>query len=199
MKPIVSIVLFSVLFALTGLLYWLHFKGEASTNSDRFHAPKIDLKGAKIVYVNTDSLWEKYDMVTEIKKKLGSQRDQAESEFASKYQTLANEEQNFREIASRLSEEESLRQQQEFLQKEQKLSSFREQTEQRLLKDEQEKNEQITKSITDYLKKVYKSTHYTYILGYTHGSGILFANDSLDITAEVVEGMNKQDRALQKK
>jgi outer membrane protein len=198
MRPVVSILLFTVLFLLTGILYWLHFFSSSDSQS-RFSAPKIELKSSHVVYINTDTLWDRYEMVREIKKKLTAQRDQAESEFASKYQALANEEQNFREIASRLSEEESLKQQQDFLAKEQKLSAFREQMEQKLMKDEQEKNEQITRDITEYLKNAYKGSHYTYILGYTHGGGILFANDSLDITREVVQGINRQYKLSSKK
>ncbi|MFZ4613227.1 MAG: OmpH family outer membrane protein, partial [Bacteroidia bacterium] len=134
--------------------------------------------------------WENYEYVKEIKKTLLNQRNQAEAEFAQKYQALANEEQNFREIAQRLSEEEGIKQQQELLLKEQKLGEFRDQMQERLMKSEQDKNEQITKNITDYLKIAYNNTPYNYILGYTRGGGILFAHDSLDITNEVISGLN---------
>lgn len=180
------------------VLYYLHFtKGQ--NNKREIIAPQIDLKSSKIVYINTDSLWENYEFVKEIKKTLAAQRTQAESEFAQKYQALANEEQNFREIAQRLSEEEGIKQQQELLQKEQKLGEFREQMQERLMKGEQDKNEEITKNITEYLKKAYVSTPYTYILGYTTGGGILFANQNLDITTEVVKGLNANYNAIKSK
>jgi hypothetical protein len=42
------------------------------------------------------------------------------------------------------------------------------------------------------LRKKYANTNYAYILGYSPGSGILFAHDSLDITPEVVQGLNAE-------
>lgn len=173
------------------ILFYLHFSGQPKTNQkENIISPKIELKSSKLVYVNTDSLWENYEYVKEIKKTLLNQRNQAEAEFAQKYQALANEEQNFREIAQRLSEEEGIKQQQELLLKEQKLSEFRDQMQERLMKSEQDKNEQITKNITEYLRVAYINTPYNYILGYTRGGGILFAHDSLDITKEVLNGLN---------
>jgi len=39
-------------------------------------------------------------------------------------------------------------------------------------------------------KKFNKDKHYDFIMGYTRGAGILFANDSLDITKVVIKGIN---------
>ena len=173
------------------VLFYLHFSNNSSNEQkNNIVSPKIELKSSKLVYINTDSLWENYDYVKDIKKVLLNQRNQAEAEFAQKYQALANEEQNFREVAQRLSEEEGIKQQQELLLKEQKLGEFRDQMQERLMKSEQDKNEQITKNITDYLKVAYQNTPYNYSLGYTRGGGILCAHDSLDITNEVVKGLN---------
>ena len=174
------------------VLFYLYFSSSSNNEASKgIVTPKIELKSSKLVYINTDSLWENYDYVKEIKKVLASQRSQAEAEFAQKYQALANEEQNFREIAQRLSEEEGIKQQQELLLKEQKLGEFRDQMQEKLMKSEQDKNEQITKNITDYLRIAYQNTPYNYILGYTRGGGILFAHDSLDITKEVIKGLNQ--------
>jgi outer membrane protein len=174
------------------VLFYLYFSSSSNNEATKgIVTPTIELKSSKLVYINTDSLWENYDYVKEIKKVLASQRSQAEAEFAQKYQALANEEQNFREIAQRLSEEEGIKQQQELLLKEQKLGEFRDQMQEKLMKSEQDKNEQITKNITDYLRIAYQNTPYNYILGYTQGGGILFAHDSLDITKEVIKGLNQ--------
>jgi outer membrane protein len=46
--------------------------------------------------------------------------------------------------------------------------------------------------LSSYLKEYNKGKNYTFILGYQKGGGILFANDSLDITREVLDGLNKE-------
>jgi outer membrane protein len=41
------------------------------------------------------------------------------------------------------------------------------------------------------LKDLNKANNYYYVLGYQRGNGILFANDSLDITKQVLQELNK--------
>ncbi|MFM7901379.1 MAG: OmpH family outer membrane protein, partial [Bacteroidota bacterium] len=40
------------------------------------------------------------------------------------------------------------------------------------------------------LKELNKSNNFFYVLGYQRNNGILFANDSLDITKQVLEELN---------
>ena len=56
-------------------------------------------------------------------------------------------------------------------------------------------NESLYSKLSSYLKEYNKGKNYTFILGYQKGGGILFANDSLDITAQVLSGLNKQYEA----
>ena len=59
--------------------------------------------------------------------------------------------------------------------------------------EEQSKfNEELFAKLTAYLKTYNKEKNYTFILGYQKGGGILFANDSLDITREILDGLNKE-------
>ena len=184
--------------AAIAVLFYLQFRGGSGSGKPTIVPPTIALKPSRIVYINTDSLWENYEFVKEIKKTLLSERSSTESELAGRYQALMNEEQSFKEIAGRLSEEEGLKQQQALLAKEQKFAEYREQVQEKLMKKEQEQNERIQRNITSFLESNYRSTPYSYILGYTTGGGILFANDSLDITREVIKGLNDQYKAGKK-
>jgi len=53
-------------------------------------------------------------------------------------------------------------------------------------------NDSIHDNLSRFLREYNKDKNYLYILGYQRGSGILFANDSLDITMDVLEGLNKK-------
>lgn len=181
------------------VLYYLHFKSNPSQDDQPIIIPpKINMKPAHIVYVNTDSLMDQYEYVKDMRKELESERNKAESEFQTKYTKLENEANNLREIIEKLSQEEAAKQQQDIMMKEQKLNEFREQMQEKLVKNEQDKNEKMLKSISDYLKKNYQKTGYKYILGYQHGGGILYAKDSLNITSEIIQGLNAQYKANKK-
>jgi len=193
----ISTILNIVLIVAVGILYYLHF------NSKQGDGPiivptKINVKASHLVYINTDSLMEKYEYVKDMRSALESQRKQAEGEFQAKYNSLEKEANNLREIIEKLSQEEANRQQQDIMLKEQKLNEFRESMQERLIKNEQEKNEEMLQSISAFLEKNYKSTGYTYILGFQRGGGILYAKDDLNITNEVIEGLNAQYKANKK-
>ncbi|MEQ1733610.1 MAG: OmpH family outer membrane protein [Bacteroidia bacterium] len=145
-----------------------------------------------IVYVNTDSLMNNYKLVKDFKQEMERERSVKENAFQTKMAALEKQVTDFKEIAQRLSPEEGQRQQQELMLKEQKLGEYRENLMAELTKKEIDKNTEMTKRITDYLNKLNAGGKYTYVMGYAQGGGILHANKTLDITAQVVAGLNAE-------
>jgi len=182
------------------VLYALHFSGgktqpAGSAGTSLKTAPvaaplPIKLKNTPIVFINADSLMSKYSLVKKTKSELEKERKVAEAEFEKRYRELEKEFLDLRERAPMMKEEEGMAKQQELMQKEQKLGEYREQMQERLMKLEESRNLDIQKRITGFLKERYSDSRYAYILGYSAGGGILFANDSLDITMEVLQGLN---------
>jgi outer membrane protein len=74
--------------------------------------------------------------------------------------------------------------------KEQDLMALREQLANELMVDEQALNKNIYDSIQGYLKRFTAGKNIQFIMGYSPGGSVLFANDSLDITRQVIEGLN---------
>ena len=56
-------------------------------------------------------------------------------------------------------------------------------------------SEELYHRLNQFMRKFNKDRNYNYVLGFQKGGGILFANDSLDITKDVVEGLNKEFEA----
>jgi outer membrane protein len=69
---------------------------------------------------------------------------------------------------------------------------YRDRVSQQLAQEEQGKIEELYGNITDYLKDYTKDKPYRLVLGYSKGGGILFADNSLEITNEVLTGLNQQ-------
>lgn len=192
-----------ILVIAVGYLFYQHFKkpGQAAvTETTSAKAPVvIDLKPSSIVYINSDSLWSNYQFVKDIKKQLEKERASSESQFQAKYEQLEKEANEFRDKAQFMSQDQGMKAQQDLMEKEQKLGEWREEAASKLLQNENEKNNMLQNKITEYLKRNYSNSNYTYILGYSAGGGILYANDSLDITTEVINGLNAEYTASQKK
>jgi len=178
-------------------LYYLHFTVDNDNNSDKKDTkhkaavmPKIKFKSTPLVYVNADSLWENFGLVKQMRKELEYEKKKFESKFEADYHKLENDYLELRDKAETFSQEEGMKKQQELMAREQKLTEFRQTESDRLAKMEADKSDKIQKTITEYLTEQYSKSNYSYILGYSTGGGILFANDSLEITNEVVDGLN---------
>jgi outer membrane protein len=63
------------------------------------------------------------------------------------------------------------------------------------LSEEEEKiMNNIYKDLSEVLKEYNKSKGYHFILGYQKGSGILLANDSLNITDDIIRAVNSRKK-----
>ncbi len=181
------------------VLYYLHFAGP-KTEAVVVSKP-ADAKGKDIVYVNVDSLLTKYDFFKDTQKVLESRRFQLENELATKGRNLQNKAAFFQKQASegRLTQEQG-RATEASLQKEQQdILAYRERAAQNLAGEEAEKNKQLYDQIYDYLKSINAQNKYQFVLGYTKGGGILFANSDADQTKAILDGLNKQYKEKQEK
>ena len=201
----ISLSLNIVLILAVAGLYYLHFSAQQhpivapEKVALPIVAPKMDLKSTSIVYVNSDSLMDNYDLVKEVKKELERERAAAEKQFASEYRELEAEYNDLKAKATTMTEEQGMAKQQELAMKEQKLTDYRDELNEKLGMNEMKKTQKIQEEIEAYLKSNYSSTNYSYILGHTKGGGILYSKNSLDITGEVLEGLNNTYKAQHKK
>ncbi len=204
MQKNLSFLIQTVLAIAIAILYYLHFSGTSDTTeaqpikSDTLVAPIKNIKQSAVVYINSDTLWDKYEYVIKIRKELERERNTAEANFTNQYKALELEYNELRERAANLSQDEGMAKQQELMAKEQQLSDYRDKLTESLSKKEMENNEMLQKNIIEYLDRNYNNTNYTYILGYSRGGGILYAKDSLDITSEVVDGLNAEFKLKKK-
>jgi outer membrane protein len=192
-----SLVFNVILGIAVAVLYYLHFSNPSAgvdsqkeSKSKAISMPKIKLKSTPLVYVNADSLWENFTLVKQMRKEMEFEKKKFETKFEADYHKLESDYLALRDKAETLSQEEGMMKQQELMAREQKLTEFRQTEAERLAKLEADKTDKIQKTITEYLTEQYSKSNYAYILGYSAGGGILFANDSLEITNEVVDGLN---------
>jgi outer membrane protein len=186
-----SLIINVVLAVAVAVLYYLHFK-DRQPDVEQVVAKPVAAKGREIVYVNVDSLLTKYDFFKDTQKVLESKRFQLENDLATKGRNLQNKVAFFQQRAATMTQEQG-RATEASLQKEQQdLLAYRERAAQNLAVEEQNKNKQLYDQIYDYLKKVNATNKYEFVLGYTKGGGILFADPSGDRTQVVLDGLNKE-------
>ncbi len=186
-----SLILNVVLAIAVAILYYLHFKDRQPAVA-AVTAKPAEAEGRAIVYVNVDSLLTKYDFFKDTQKVLESKRFQLENELATKGRNLQNKVAFFQQRAPTMTQEQG-RATEASLQKEQQdILAYRERAAQNLAVEEQAKNKQLYDQIYEYLRKVNAQNKYEFVLGYTKGGGILFADPAADQTKAILDGLNKE-------
>jgi outer membrane protein len=184
------------------ILFVLVFKkstsGTAENKKEDITPVKIEEKSASIVYVNSDSLFKHYDFFKDNLALAEKERKNLEVQIQAKISAFQAEVEEFKGKAQYMTQEQGMARQQELMEKEQKLADYRDTQSDNILKKDQDRADSALTRVTAYLKAHYEATGYSYILGYSHGGGILYSRDSLDITNEVIEGLNKEYRAKKK-
>lgn len=171
------------------VLFFLHFSGnnsEAVSGSDGGV-----VAGRRTVYVQVDSLLTNYDYFKDAKKALENKHFQLENELNTKGRSLQNEVAFFQQKAQTMTPDQARSTEAQLMKKQQDLVGYRDQTMAGLQQEEASKNEELYKQIRSYIEKYNKDNKYEYVLGYSLGGGILFADKSLDVTQKIVEGLNK--------
>ncbi len=147
---------------------------------------------SKIVFVNSDSLMDNYSLFESMLESMGNKRDSLDKVLMNKGSLLEREIKEYQERAAGMSAGERQLREESLMKKQQALMDERDVLLDKLKEEEARLTDSIHSDLMAYLKIFNKSHGYDFILGYTRGGGILLASDSLDITRQVVNGLNQK-------
>lgn len=145
-----------------------------------------------IVFINSDTLLAEYNFFNELKENLEKKQDSIDTFLKNKAQSLEQEVMSYQERGAMMSPEQRAKEEERLMGKQQNLMDMKQTLVENLQAEESDMNDSIHNNLSRYLKDYNKDKNYLYILGYQRGSGILLANDSLDITREILDGLNKK-------
>ena len=153
--------------------------------------------GLKVAYVEVDSLMTQYQFCKDYNLLLNQKGENAQNTLAQKQRTLQSHAaalQKKYENNGFTTRDELERAQNQLAREQQDLAEL----EQRLMAELANEQAQLTMELRDSIQaflKIYNKTHrFDYIFS-RQGDNILLANNKLDITKEVVAGLNKRYKA----
>lgn len=145
----------------------------------------------KIVYVNSDSLLTKYDYFKDLKTKMETKGKAAEGDLAAKQQAFQREVQQYQQQQNTLPADQRAATEQRLSRKQQELQAYQQNAGAALQNEQAKEQEALYNKVAEYLKGFAKAKGYKMVLTYAKGnSAILFADESLDVTSEVIVGLN---------
>lgn len=179
-----------ILLAAVTVLFVKVFSGEKKEAA----APVV-IKGqaaqAKMVYVNSDSLMESYKFFKDMKSKIEKQRDSLDKVLTGAGNALQADIEAYQQRAEGMSPSERQLREESLMRRQQQFVESRDKALEKLSHQEEALNDSVHNDLVNFLHEFNRTHGYDFIFGYQRGSGILLAHDSLDITKEVLEGLNK--------
>jgi outer membrane protein len=185
-----------ILAAAVVVLFILHFTSgtkSAKSSSTVSDASNTALSGEfSVAWVNIDTVLNNYDMYFDMRKELEESGKKLEAELNSKTREFEKQAMDFQDKAQKGLETRSKLQliQQELAEKEQELYRLRDEMRSQLAEDEQVKLRKIHYSITQFLEGYNTTKGYHIILSSTFGGPLLYGHPAIDITKDVLQGLN---------
>ncbi len=159
-----------------------------------------NLGDAKIAYVNTDSINEHYAYIADFTKVLRGKKANLEAQMESMTIKFQNEYQAFQQSAQAgIAPAAELAKTEESLKRQQQDLANKEMQMQNLGVELEEKNAELNKNVKEYLLR-YNNGKFDYILSYSDlMPTILLTNPKLNITGDVLKGLNEEYNAKKAK
>ena len=117
-------------------------------------------------------------------------RDSVDNILRSKDASLKQEAAVYQQQAEQMSNNDRMMKEEELMKKNSILLKLKDDLYEQLRVNQQEMEDSIQNNLHSFLKEFNKDKNYSFVLSYQRGSGVLLANDSLNITNEVLEGLN---------
>ncbi|WP_442795245.1 OmpH family outer membrane protein [Pelobium manganitolerans] len=164
---------------------------EAKTTVKPKATANADVKN-EFVYVNSDSLLAKYEYFKDMNAKLEAKSKRAEADLKDKGTAFQREVAAYQQGANTMSADQRQKTEERLARKQQELQGFQQNAGAALQNEQAAESEKLYDKVADYLKGYAKKKGYKMVLTYTKTNPtILFADESLDVTAEVIQGLNE--------
>lgn len=145
-----------------------------------------------IVYVNSDSLSQNYSYFKELRTKFQDKSKKAQLELNNKGAAFQREVAEYQKSAPTLSADQRASTEERLARKQQELATYNQNAGAALQNEEAAETGKLYDKLTAFLKVYAKEKGYKMVLTYSKANPtVLFADESLDITGEVIKGLNE--------
>jgi len=168
-------------------------KGQTAATATTASSGPVNGTG-RIAYVNIDTLEAHYEYLKNKKDQFKKRQQDVDEELQRSAQQLQNDYVTMQKKAqaNTLSQTDYEAGTKRLSQMQQSLETRKQVLTEQLLKEQDEFNKDLQKRLDKFLETYNQDKHYDYILSYSQGGSILYTNKQLDITADVVKGMNAE-------
>lgn len=199
-----SLALNAVLTVAVIILFYLHFSGQPTVaevesipeTEETVEQKEVDTTRGEITgvigYINVDSLQTNYKLYKELIDQLKARESRYEKELNTKSAALEKKFIEFQKAAPTMTQFEGQTKQKELMEEEQKLYKMRDEFAVKFQQEEAKLNEKFQKKVKDFIKKYNQEKGFDIVIGASQlGNVVLDYNETIDISNDVIKGLNK--------
>lgn len=184
-----SLILNIVLLVAVGVLYFLHFSGgKSATATNSSSSVPSDVK---IAFITSDSVLEHYEYLKVNKEQLEAKTKKMDQEYRNRALGLQNEIAAYQRNVGSMTLSQVRATEEDLGKKQQNLQLYQQSLGQQLMEEEQKLNKELYDRVTAFLKKYGAEHDLQVVLKYDPSSDMLYGGQALDITNDVIKGLNE--------
>lgn len=191
----ISLILNGVLAVAVVILFYLQLSSKPAQPEVGSSNP-VDLK---VAYINSDTILKHYEYFKVSRDKLEGKSKKLNQDFTTRAQTLQNDYEAYQRNLGNLTIGQAKAIEEDLAKKQQNLRLYQESLSQELAGDEAKMSQELYAKVTDYLKKYGEEQGIQLVLKFDPSSDVLFGNPGLDITKDVLTGLNEAYRVEKEK
>jgi outer membrane protein len=150
------------------------------------------LSELRIVFVDTDSILQKYALVEDSKKAVEKLHASKEKQFNAAQAQLEADYNTYLQTGASMTLQQQQAKEEELTQRGMKLRQMEEQFMTEINEQIKAKNKITADSVVNYIKRYNKNHQYTLILEKSGVNGVLYGEPALDITQDIINGLNAE-------
>ena len=190
-----SLALNAVLLVAVAVLYFLHFSNSKTAPS----AVPVSGSPGSIAYINSDTVLKYYEYTKVNKTKLEDKGKRLEQDLKNRAVSLQSEIENYQRSRGNLTIGQAQAIEEDLGRKQQNFQLYQQSVSQELMNDQEQMSRDLYEKVTRFLTEYGQANGLTLVLKYDPSSDVLYAGDSLDISKQVIEGLNTRYKSEQVK
>ena len=190
-----SLILNIVLLVAVGVLYYLNFSKNKPATSVSGSADPAMLGELKIAYINSDTVLKYYDYLKVNQAQFAAKRDKFNQDFRNRAEGLQREFAAYQRTVNTMTLGQVRATEEDLQKKQQNLQLYEQSLTQQLAEEQDKLNRQLYERITNFLKTYSAEKGLQVVLKYDQGSDVLYGGTALDISQDVIKGLNDTYKA----
>ena len=197
----ISLALNAILIIAVAILYYFQFSGNKTPDIEETETVSLEEPiiepvekiESKIGYLNVDTLQNNYKLYSELIDKLKAREKKYEKELSTKSAAFEKKVMEFQKNAPTMTQFEGQTKQKELADEEQQLYKMRDDFALKFQTEEGKLNDEFQKNVKDFIVKYNQESQYNIIIGSSQmGNIVLDYNEGINITNDIVKGLNEQ-------